>query len=382
MPMDMNMLSQYLSGMGAGLNKDPWVQNLNKITQENISAKSQAGLIDFYRQILSGKMPGAKANLSEKGMNLTLPSNALGGLGGGEGGGGGGDTNILSGEGGGTEPSAGDMSNANAPVSNIPNNQQKGGFLSSLLNPSVSQPGAALPSLAGLTPQDISAALGGAVDIEQLRQKQIMDTFAMNQPAKPVKADPLSNEFPIQHPEAGPMSLRQWNALPSSEKEFSAYISGAKKLGAPAEELTREFFNSLEPTDREQFMRAAMEDPELMQATKELAKSGATKISLGEKLSEKKALANLQGQLYFKDPDWVDDLSKHMSSKDVRSTTLFADDPITAKAEEKIKFIESKISAGGGSVQDVKFGDDGKTMIWTIKWPSGDTEVIKYAIRN
>lgn len=386
-----NMLRQYLSGIGAGLNPDPWVQNINKMTQKSVAAQSQAGLIDLYKQILAGKMPGAKANLSEKGMNLTMPSGALGMGGGGAEGGIGADSNLdnimkmLSGGGGEKPPGIISGSGMSIPTQQTPNvltqteQAGKGGFLDKLLNPSDSQPGITPSDLAGLTPQDVSAALSGAMGMEQLRQKQIMSTFQMIQPSK---VDPLEGEFPIQHPEAGPMTLRQWNALPSSEKEFSAYVNAAKELGAPSNELTRKFFSSLEPTEREQFIRSALDKPEIMKGAKELARSGATRISIGEKLAEKKAFADIQGQLYFKDPDWVGDLSKHMSSKAVRSATVLSDDPGTTKAKEQVKFIESKISAGGGAIQDVKFAEDGKTMIWTIKWPSGDIEEVKHAIRD
>lgn len=276
----MRMLSQYMSGMGAGLNPDPWVQNLNAITQKNVAAQSQAGLIDLYRQILSGKMPGAKANLSEKGMNLTMPSNVMG-LDGGAGGAG------VEGHMGAAGDLGAGVSGVPTPTPatpNVPATQQEGGFLSKLLNPPVSQPGSGTipPSaLAGLSPQDVSAALSGALNIEQLRQRQIMNMIGAG------KVDPLESEFPIPHPEAGLITQRQWSSLSTEEREFSAYVHAAKKLGAPNDELTREFFLTLKPTEREQFMRAAMEDPKLMEATKELATAGRTVIDIGGETLER-----------------------------------------------------------------------------------------------
>lgn len=265
---------QYLSGMGAGLNPDPWVQNLNQITQQNIGAQSQAGLINLYKNILAGKMPGAKANLSDKGMNLTMPSNTLG---------------LESG--GKVEGHTGAVGDMGAGVSGVPSQagatpntpvaQQEGGFLSKLLNPSDSQPGSGnIPpsALAGLSPQDVSAALSGALSIEQLKQKQIIDMMKL---AKGEPPNPLESEFPIPHPEAGIITQRQWSSLPTEEREFSAYVHAAKKLGAPKEDLTREAFLTLKPTEREQFMRATMEDPKLMEATKELSIAGRTVIDIG-----------------------------------------------------------------------------------------------------
>lgn len=279
-PGQWNMLSQYLSGMGAGLNPDPWVQNLNKITQQNIEARSQVGLIDLFKNMLSGKVPGAKANLSEKGMNLTLPSNVMG-LGGGAGAGAEGHMGAVSDLGAG-------VSGVPTPTTISPNvtpgAQQGGGFLDKILNPSVSQSGSGTipPSaLAGLSAQDVSAALSGALNIEQLRQKQIMNTFAMG------KVDPLESEFPIPHPEAGLITQRQWSSLPTEEREFSAYVHAAKELGAPKNELTREFFSTLEPTDREQFLRATMEDPALREAMLTEKKAGRTVIDIGGETLER-----------------------------------------------------------------------------------------------
>lgn len=280
MPIEKNILLQYLSGAGAALSGQPWAQSLNQITQQNIAAQSQAGLIDLYKQILSGQMPGAKANLSEKGMNLTMPSNVMG---------------LGGGAGAGVEGHMGAVSDLGAGVSGVPapttvapgaapSAQQGGGFLSKLLNPSVSQPGSgAIPpsALAGLSPQDVSAALSGALNIEQLRQKQIMDMMGL------AKGDPLETEFPIPHPEAGLITQRQWSSLPTEEREFSAYVHAAKKLGAPKEELTREFFGTLEPTEREQFLRATMEDPKLREAMIEEKIAGRTVIDIGGETLER-----------------------------------------------------------------------------------------------
>jgi len=143
-----------------------------------------------------------------------------------------------------------------------------------------------------------------------------------------------------------------------------------------------------DPTEKERFTRAVMADPELMKAAKEVAAAGATRITLGEKLKEVKERAGLKGQLWFKDPKWTSDLEKHISSEDVQNE-LFATgfepgsaEYIGAKARHKIKFIEDKITAGGGEIVNVKWAADGKTMVWTVKWPSGDTETVKYAVRS
>lgn len=392
MTINMDALMQVLGAAGAGLNPDPWVQNVNALVQSGYGSKKQLDLVGMIRQMISGEFgEDSKMSADGKGLKFQFGSKILGDMLGGETPGMGAPTDtspklLAEGLPGAQAPSVPTPSMPNLP-------EQKGGFLGGLLNPSVSQSGVSAAALAGLTPQDVSSALSGALNIEQLKQKQITDVAdmlykgALTQESlartrEIGEGDPLDRNFPIPHPEAGNLSLRQWQSLPTEEREFSAYVHAAKKLGAPKEELTRKFFMTLEPTDREQFLRAAMDDPKLMTAAQELAKSGATRITLGEKVEQKKAFGALEGQLYFKDPKWIDDLSKHMSSKGVRSATLFADDPDLAKAEEKVRFIESKISAGGGTIQEVKLAEDGKTMIWTVKWPSGDVETIRYAVRD
>ena len=348
---------QYLSGAGGALaGGQPVAPALNQITQQNIGAQSQAALNKRYMgmisKMLSGEQipEGGKVIHSEKGTDIKIPK----GMG------------TLGGQG-------------DSGFSTMPGSAQQG-----TINPfSPSQPGVSAADLAGLGPQDVSRALSGALNVEALKQQSIARSI------KAREVDPLSKAFPIPHPEVGTMTLRQWNALPADEKEFAAYVQTAKKLGAPAEELTRRFFSSLEPTEREKITRAAMKDPTLMAAMKELSAAGATKISIGEKVAgkvaEKKALGKLKGQLYFSDPDWIDDVNEYIGGEDIQREVFMesqkeSGNPELMKAGKIIKFIEDKISVGG-AIQDVKLSEDGKTMTWTVRWKSGDVEDISYVVR-
>lgn len=112
----------------------------------------------------------------------------------------------------------------------------------------------------------------------------------------------------------------------------------------------------------------------------DMAKAGA--INLGGKLEEKKAMSELSGQLYFNDPKWINDLEK-TTEKYVSDNLWNVKDPATKTLETakyKAKQIESQILAGGGT-SNAAWAADGKTMVWTVKWPSGDTKEIKVKLR-
>ena len=401
MPINTDALMQVLGAAGAGLNPDAWVQNLNALVQSGYGSKKQFNLIDVFKQMLSGDMAEGKATIGKDGVSLKLPSTA--GLvseafGGGKMGAPSGSTPKPFAEG---LPGA-QVPNVPAPSPNVNLPTLKGGLIydqktvGNLLNPSASQLDVSAADLAGLTPQDVSNALSGALNIEKFQQTKITDAADLLYKGALTKesiarakelgeGDPLDQNFPIPHPEAGNLSLRQWQSLPTEEREFAAYVHAAKKIGAPKEELTRKFFSMLEPSDREQFLRAAMADPKLMTAAKELAKSGATRIGTDILVERKKEMLKLSGQEFFGKGKHVAGLQKRMDTEDVQNKIFMAETPEQAdqiRAEEAVKYIESEIAGRGGVVVNVRFAEDNKTMIWTVKWPSGDTEEIKHAVRD
>jgi hypothetical protein len=120
----------------------------------------------------------------------------------------------------------------------------------------------------------------------------------------------------------------------------------------------------------------------------ELAKMGGTHINIGEKVEEKKAMNKLEGQLYFGKGEHVKELAARKKSEDYQNTMfrLKMQDPVKAdsfESEDTVKFIEDRITSMGGKlVENTVFDEDGKTMVWTVKWPSGDTEKIRYKIKD
>ena len=137
---------QYLSGAGAALSSDqPVGAALGNITMQNIAAQSQAKLLS---KMLSGMPAGAKLTADRDNLNLKLPSSALAG-----------ESSMM-------DTGAASKGVAMQPTSTPEASQNK--FLGGLLNPSASPLGNISPAdLAGLTPSDITQAVGLSQTIKQ-----------------------------------------------------------------------------------------------------------------------------------------------------------------------------------------------------------------------
>ena len=150
--------------------------------------------------------------------------------------------------------------------------------------------------------------------------------------------------------------------------------------------MSKREFDLMSPTDREQFIRSAMNDKELMAAAKELARSGrpVTKISIGEKAATAAAVREATtdidiataGRKYFS-KDWKIDIDKSID-EDVSLHKFFGEpeyDLERAKLAERK--IESEIESRGGKIVDKSL--DGKTYVFTVEWPDGKTSEVRYA---
>jgi len=359
---------QFLSGAGGAISSgQPIGPALNQITQQNISSQNYLKLL---QKMLSGEeVPeGGKVMMDSKGTKIDIPKTAL---------------KEFGSDLGGIAPDLGGPSTASDTRTQ---DQTKLRQLEALNPFPSSQPSISAADLAGLTPQDISQALQFKFGQEKLEEEKINSLIdRMYKSAlmtKALRPEALDEPFPVNVPGVGKVTQRQWSSLPTDERAYALFVASSKKLG-DEEPMTKKEYDLLDPTDKEKFLRAAMKDPDLMEAARGLAKAGATRISLGEQLAKKKAFGELEGQLYFKNPKWIDDVSKHIASDKVQDETyLLRPEQRTAAIErETVKYIESKIVAGDGTIKDVKWAKDGRTLIWTVLWPSGDRETIKYGIR-
>ena len=170
-----NLLLQYISGAGAEIGgPGSFAAGLNKMTQQNIAAqsmhKTNQGYIKMLRTMLE---KGGKMSLDKDNINIKAPANMFGG-GEGDGPGGGVDHRMMtgllegSGPGGGIDPRAGGVPQQYADPGVQPVEESR-----NVLNPSPSPLGVNAADLAGLTPENVSQALSGALGVEGLRQRTI-----------------------------------------------------------------------------------------------------------------------------------------------------------------------------------------------------------------
>jgi len=137
---------------------------------------------------------------------------------------------------------------------------------------------------------------------------------ALNTLFKTVEGDALDQEFPIAGPGGRRMTLRQWNGLPNEDQEYLIYADSATRSGeAP---MSKHEFQLLEPTEKERFLRRAMEDPALMSAAERLAKAESTTINLSP-YERTRQTQKAMTEADVESPDFVSNVIK-----DAQSDTL------------------------------------------------------------
>jgi hypothetical protein len=343
---------------------------------------------------------GTKGTFDNTGLTLKIPttdpmiSQLLGNGGGGNQGG----MSLLSPEVIKSLNPSGQNPDQGLPVPQIGTTQNAGGS-PALANPFVydqqSFPNLTASDLAGLSPDMINAAFGIASKVKDqpldMAYKRAMTQEAMarieNIPVqqqlemmKLQKEAALDKSFDIPGPGGMELSLREWQTLPDKDRQYLTAKYGASKLGDDNFMSQREWEETA-PTEQGRFLRDIMAHPAMRKVAMDMKRAGATTVNLNTKLEEKKAMGDLEGQLYFSDPKWTEDLGKHMSSDEVQNEMFTSKEPTKVKAKSTVKFIEDKITGGGGTIRNVKMDKDGRTMLWEVKWPSGDIKTLRYVVK-
>ena len=286
-------VQQILSATGANLaGPGSLAESWNDITQQRIATQSYAKVLS---KLLRGEIEGGKFEISDKGTKMQFPNQK-------------GGTSELG--------SVGDTSGLG--VEGTPN---AGMFRAA--NPfSPSQSGISAADLTGLTPQDISSAFQDTLGVEALKQKRVSDIVDMIYKRAQIEKmgrEPLEDIYPVPGPGGVYLTLRQWRALPPDEKSYYIAKQQAAELG-DKEFMSKEEWEMLQPTEREKFISAALKKPEIMRGAKELARSGATRITLGERreIEEMKDVVTRKSEVL--DPRYARTLEKELQSSMGKAT--------------------------------------------------------------
>lgn len=348
---------QYLSAAGQDiLAGEPIGKNVNAVTQQNIQSQN-------FMKILSKMLgSGGKATIDKDGLSFKAPTETIKGVFGSEG--------ML-----------GEHKAVPEPGVEIPKTNQNQSNLSAFnltpsqlgnVNPFVgSQSGITASDLAGLTTADISNIMQLGLGAEQLKQKKVNDIIdAMYKTAKISK---INKEMEGKDERTVAQKNYEYARAQGYKGSFESWEKDAR---------------TTHMKDYEEAVKSGYKGS-FQTWLEKMATLGGVKISLSEKLTEMKEKEGLKGQLYFKNPDWIDDLGKYINGKEVRQKVLGAPgkgdeynrNVAKIKTEETVGYIEGKVTAGGGEIVSRDYDKSTRTVTWTVKWPSGDTEKVKYVFK-
>ena len=394
MPFDPNFLLQAMLATGSGLNPDPWVQNLSGLGSDTLKSEnmwkaimgggSGAGaggknktLSDLIKAIMGGGITDSKLTLDDGGAKIDMaPKMVSEYFGGGSG---------KMGEGfKGTPAEFGNFIpetfslgqdpevTAPEPSKNLPTGPGVMDILKTFMsggeNPSVSQPGTAMPNLAGLTPKDIARAFGARTNIERLKQSR----------------EALPSDIGYKK------ALTQHALLP------------AKKMNLPDDKRTAAIKNYeyaveggyKKPFD--EFVAPGGKEATSIQEWKQAVAGGYTEpyhvwkkemtalgggLSLEEKVKTKVAMSAVKRREILADPLKIKKAVNEAIEKDYSlKAKLLTDDPTAQadKAKIKMEIIRSTIEDGAGSGKIIESSREGSIITIKVKWPSGDTEEMRY----
>jgi hypothetical protein len=265
------------------------------------------------------------------------------------------------------------------------------------------QPSFSASDLAGLTPEIMASNLSGALNVVGTQNKlglarneaatkgpmNLVDMMYKKAMIDEANSRTKENTPSISIPGIGLVTTKQYMEWEKLSKENKAAKVKEFEFAKSPEGggFTGDFMafqnagDTVGMKDFKEAQRTGYKGTSYYDYKIEMGKANASNINLGTKLEEIKAKSGLSGQLYFDDPKWINDLEK--TSEKYVSDNLWNKDAATKTLESakyKAKQIEAQILAGGGS-SNAAWAADGKTMVWTVKWPSGDTKEIKVKLR-
>ena len=346
------LLLQYLSAAGQDIGAGrPLGANVNQVTQQNIAAQNYSKLL---KKLLEG---GGKVTMDKDEVTIKHPVSAGNPLGSA---GQAGTPGLASGDRGTTGEN---LAKLNAPATNA----TLGGNLSAL-NPSSSPLDIPASDLAGLTPQDISAALGFRMKAEELGQQKIVDA------AKEVLAN---RKLEIEQAKLG------------EEKQTADIRNYQYAVSQGYKGSFADFKNSAETATVKDYEYAVSQGYKgsYQDWRTELAKAGGTNINIGEKIGLKVEESKIIPRTAMNSGKLMEDIRRDESSEAFQNKLfrLQTTDPTAAKSfkvENRAARIQSIIDQGRGKQFDVKYDESTGIITFKVKWPNGDVEDYKYDLVN
>ena len=367
------LLLQYLSAAGQDIQAGrPLGANVNQVTQQNIAAQNYAKLL---KKMLES---GGKVSMDKDKVSINYPVNAADGAFNPLGSSGqAGTPGLASGDRGTTGEN---LAKLNAPSTNA----TLGGNLSAP-NPSSSPLDIPASDLAGLTPQDISDALGFRMKAEELGQQKIAD--AMRYMVAQQKLNQPETQYPIPVPGVGAVTETQWKELPAETRAYAAYVYQSKKANPTEPVMSLTEFKKISPDTQIQYLKALQDDPSLMETALAVRRAGATNVTVGEKIGLKVEESKIIPRTAMNSGKLMEDIRRDESSEAFQNKLfrLQTTDPAAAKSfkvENRAARIQSIIDQGRGKQFDVKYDESTGIITFKVKWPNGDVEDYKYDLVN
>jgi len=380
-----NLFLSFLSGAGASLaGPDSAAAGINSMNQQFFGAKSMEKKNQQYMKMLQDMLAGGgKINMDKDNFNIKAPTSLLKGD----------QTPSL------LNPTP-DSPSIRSGVTGYSAGDSPSVDMNSYLNPSNSSVGSSDADLAGLTSQDVSQALTGAINVNQLLESKISDVAARSLKERELAMTERLTDAQIGKIRAEESRLTPSITIPGTDikltrEDFVEWYKAASK-----DERTAAIKNFEYATEKgfkgsfEQFqdLTSTTHKKDYDQAVKggykgefnewmlEMAKAGA--INLGDIVERKKATEDIEAQKYFTNPKGLAaDVGKHISSDEIQNKLIrFSNDPKKLKIETvraSEEFIVGKITGAGGKILESKL--EGRNFVWKVEWPDGTTSEVKHA---
>ena len=403
-----NLLLYFLAGAGRAVGGQGSVGDvLGQGVQQQIGAESQSKVNAQYMKMLQGMLAGGgKINMDKDNINIKAPIGAFNNNSGGQTPSMSSGTSALATP---TNPDIGgdwmkdfNMGGALNP-SNSPSDVMSAN-LAGLENNSQAQVESAdiqpIPRemLVGLTPENVSQALGGAVSVNNLRESKISEvanrilkTRELDMLESERKAElqlknlkearewqTLMRESPLEVPGLGKMTFDNWKELDAPTKSYSYYAFDAKNRGEEVMSFN-DWKQQSPPESIYEIYELAEKDPKFKEFFFRQKEAGATRISTGEIVDRKKLTDEVDIKNYFR-TKLPEDVDKFISSKETRRDLIQYTEPKEKTKQTmlaKDKFIRGKIVSTGGDIMDIV--TEGRTRVYKVKWKDGSTDEVRYA---